>query len=90
MHWLLADRLQDSLHGLALDVRQLLATKPSELAAAVEILRAEHVEQLIHTRLRTPARPRDPREIKRQLERSTRLVGELAARLDATLAQLHS
>ncbi len=89
LHWLLADRLQGTLHvGLALEVRQLLATQPSELAAAVEILGAEHVEQLIQTQLRTPVRAPDPHEIQRQLELSTRLVGELAAWLDATLARL--
>ncbi len=88
-HWLLADRFQDTLHvGLALDVRQLLATQPSELAAAVEILGADHVQQLIQTHLSAPATPADPREVQRQLERSRRLVGELAAWLDATLAQL--
>ncbi len=89
VHWLLADRFSDRLLvGLALDVRQLLATQPSELAAAVEILGAEHVEQLIQTHLTAPARPPDPREIERQLERSRWLVGELAAWLDAMLAQL--
>jgi len=78
-----------SLHiGLALDVRQLLATQPSELAAAIEILGAEHLEQFIQTHLTAPARPPDPREIQRQLERCTRLVAEFAAWLDATLAQL--
>ncbi len=88
-HWLLADRFQGTLHvGLALDVRQLHATQPSELAAAVEILGADHVQQLIQTHLSAPAGRPDPREVERQLERSRRLVWELAAWLDGTLTQL--
>ena len=41
-HWLLADRWQQTLDvGLAFDVRQLLTSQPSELAAAAEILGAD-------------------------------------------------
>jgi hypothetical protein len=89
-HWLLANRFQDTLHiGLALDVRQLLATQPSELAAAVEILGADHVQQPIETHPTAPTTGPDPRDaVQRQLERSSRLVGELTAWLDGTLAQL--
>jgi hypothetical protein len=44
-HWLLADRFGHAREvGLALDVGQLLATQPSELAAAVEILGAERAD----------------------------------------------
>jgi hypothetical protein len=76
--WLLANRWQHTLDvGLALDVRQLLATQPSELAAATEILGAERTRTLIEEQLRHPRIP-DVQEIQARLERSRTLVEELA------------
>jgi hypothetical protein len=45
-HWLLADRFNHALDvGLALDVRQRLATQPCGLAAAALVLGAERHPQ---------------------------------------------
>ena len=87
-HRLLADRFGHALEvGLALDVGQLLATQPSELAAAVEILGAERARQLIEQQIASPRRP-DIRKIHAGLERCRQLVAELAGWLDDTVTRL--
>lgn len=54
VHWLLADRHAQTLDvGLERDVAQLLATQPSELAAAAEILGAKRLVELLHEHART-------------------------------------
>ena len=61
-HRLLADRFGHALEvGLALDDGQLLATQPSELAAAVEILGAERARQLIEHKSPSRAGPTSAR-----------------------------
>jgi hypothetical protein len=88
-HWLLADQLGHTLDvGLARDVRQLLATQPSELAAIAEILGADRTRELIEDHLRTPPRPPDARQVHAQLARSSELVAELKRWLDDTFAQI--
>ena len=82
-HWLLADRLAGTLDvGLELDVRQLLATQPSELAAAAHELGADRVRRLLIDQFKTP-RALSPTEVHAQLERSRRLLDELRDWLDA-------
>lgn len=56
-HWLLADRLAGTL-----DVRQLLATQPSELAAAAHELGADRVRRLLIDQFKTP-RALSPAEV---------------------------
>jgi hypothetical protein len=64
----------------------VLATQPSELAAAVEILGAERARQLIEQQIASPRRP-DIREIDAGLERCRQPVAELAGWLGHTLAR---
>jgi hypothetical protein len=62
--WLLGDRGKNSLDvGLTLDVRRLLATQPSEVNAAADILGAEHTRALsrITSAIRRPSRLRASR-----------------------------
>ena len=85
-HWLLFDRWQSTLDvGLARDVRQLLVTQPSELAA--RILGTQCIAALIAAQLQRPAAI-DGREIAERLAASQRLVADLKAWLDAAAASL--
>jgi hypothetical protein len=87
-HWLLADRHERTLDvGLALDIRQLLATQPSELAAAAEILGADRTRQLLKQHLDEPYRPADSRRIHARIARASQLVTDLQAWLDDALDQ---
>jgi hypothetical protein len=84
-HWLLADRRSHTLDvGLALDVRQLLATQPSGLNAAAHILGAERTGELIEQHVRNPPSP-DIDEIRAEMERRGALVSELERWLDEQL-----
>ena len=62
-------------------MRQLLATQPSELAAAAHELGADRVRRLLIDQFKTP-RALSPSEVHAQLERSRRLLDELRDWLD--------
>lgn len=87
VHWLLADRHEHTLDvGAERDVRQFLATQPSELAAAAEILGADELQQVIVEQLAN-ATPPATGDALVGLQHSRELLAELQAWLDAVLEQ---
>jgi hypothetical protein len=83
VHWLLADRDARMLDvGAELDVRQFLATQPSELSAVSAVLSADRLRGLL---LERSHRPPSAVQAHARLGRSRALVEELRTWLDHLL-----